>query len=482
MTPIRIGTTSAGKLREFRAMLTPLGYTVIGLEDLPNFDVEEDGDTFAANAIKKANTLMLLTGETAIADDSGLSVDALDGAPGVYSARYAGVSGEGCDEANWRKLLEQMQKQTNRAAHFVCALALCVPGEAPIVFEGQCKGTITDEPRGTGGFGYDPIFLVDGTTKTTAEMSPNEKNSVSHRSQALAKLVEHLRHLIRKLVHRGNTVTALSRSKRNNQEQVRWIEGSYDNVSEWQGELDSCDAVVNLAGESIAKRWTQNASKLMIASRVGTTTAIYHALAHCESPPPVLVSASGIGYYGTHAETVFDEGSPMGEGFVASLSNEWEKAARRCEEFCRVTLLRMGLVLGIDGGAMPKLVAPIRSFVGGALGSGQQWSSWIHVEDLTELILFCISNPDVKGPINAVAPNPVRMRELVNTIAKILRRPALLDAPAWVLRLVFGQMAKELLLEGQHVLPKAIATLGFTFQYPQIATAMEQLLVPDAQQ
>ena len=199
MATIRIGTTNAGKLREFRQMLEPMGFTVLGLEGVENFDVVEDGQTFAQNAIKKARTLMELTGEPAVADDSGLVVDALGGAPGIHSARYAAArAGEfegDVDAANRAQLYEALNgvPDSERTARFVCELAFCAPGESPLTLRGVVEGTINRRERGSNGFGYDPMFVLDGDTRTTAELPPEEKNAISHRGKALRKLVSYLR-------------------------------------------------------------------------------------------------------------------------------------------------------------------------------------------------------------------------------------------------------------------------------------------------
>lgn len=187
MKQIRVATTNPGKLRELREMLAPLGYEVLGVEDFPDFHVVEDGDTFAANAIKKAAALCELTGGPAVADDSGIVVDALAGRPGVHSARYAGVAPPDHDRANRQKLLAEMKNvpADQRSARFVCALAYCRPGHPPQVFEGTLEGTIGYEERGEHGFGYDSIFVVAGDTRTAAEIGPHEKHAISHRGQAL---------------------------------------------------------------------------------------------------------------------------------------------------------------------------------------------------------------------------------------------------------------------------------------------------------
>jgi XTP/dITP diphosphohydrolase len=188
---LRLASQNQHKLREFREILEPLGYAVAGLEGVRDYDVVEDGATFAANAVKKAQTLAQLTGEPALADDSGLVVDALGGAPGVHSARYSGVVGLEQDAANRRKLLDELQHvaDAERTARFVCALAWVEPDGRPLIVEGRCEGTIGKLERGAGGFGYDPLFVPQGQKRTMAELEPQEKHAQSHRGRALAALL-----------------------------------------------------------------------------------------------------------------------------------------------------------------------------------------------------------------------------------------------------------------------------------------------------
>ncbi len=186
-----MATENAHKLREVREMLEPLGYHVRGVSDVEGYSVAEDGDTFEANALKKARVLSELTGAPAFADDSGIEVDALDGRPGVYSARYAGVEGPEQDRANLEKLLAELRDVSpeKRTARYVCALAHVIPGESPRVFRETLEGVIADTPRGTGGFGYDPIFFLPDRGLTVAEISAEEKHAISHRGKAVRAFV-----------------------------------------------------------------------------------------------------------------------------------------------------------------------------------------------------------------------------------------------------------------------------------------------------
>jgi len=191
---LRIATTNTNKLRELRQMLAPLGYQVDGIEDL-GLEIVEDGDTFAANAIIKARAVCDVTGQPAVADDSGLVVDALDGRPGVHSARYAGVQGADRDRANRIKLLAEMEPVADgeRAARFVCAIAYIEPGREPHIFRGTLEGHIGRDERGDNGFGYDPVFVIPDDGRTAAELAADEKNAISHRGQATRDLVDFLK-------------------------------------------------------------------------------------------------------------------------------------------------------------------------------------------------------------------------------------------------------------------------------------------------
>jgi XTP/dITP diphosphohydrolase len=193
MKTLRLSSHNAHKLEEIRAVMAPLGYEVKGLADLPPYDVVEDGDTFEENALKKARALHQYSQDIALADDSGLSVDCLNGAPGVYSARYANAEGGDQDAANNAKLLQAVRHVEKPTGRFVCVLAYIEPGREPIIVRGEVEGTITQDPRGTNGFGYDPLFIPAGSTRTFAEHSAEEKNAVSHRARALHALVQLLK-------------------------------------------------------------------------------------------------------------------------------------------------------------------------------------------------------------------------------------------------------------------------------------------------
>ena len=250
-----------------------------------------------------------------------------------------------------------------------------------------------------------------------------------------------------------------------------------DPAGEWTAALDGSDAVVNLAGESVAGgRWTAWRKQQLRTSRDRLTTVLVEALAKLQSRPPLLINASAIGYYGPRGDESLTEEASSGSGFLASLCREWESAARAAERHgTRVVLLRIGVVLDVGGGALAKILPPFKFGLGGPLGRGTQWMSWIHRHDLIELILFLLTK-EVHGPINATAPYPVTNREFARILGQVLGRPAIVSTPAFVMRLLLGEMAHELLLTGQRVVPQRAQSLGYQFRYPALPEALHAIL------
>lgn len=238
--------------------------------------------------------------------------------------------------------------------------------------------------------------------------------------------------------------------------------------------VDGADAVVNLAGESLAgKRWTPQRKAELRDSRILATRSLAAAIIAAPQPPRVLVNSSAVGYYGPAGGEPKSEDSPAGTDFLAQLAADWEAEARTAERAgTRVVLLRTGVVLEKVGGALPKMLTPFRFFVGGRLGSGRQYISWIHRHDVVEMIRWIIETPGVSGPVNATAPHPVSNREFARAIGRAIRRPSLLPAPAFALRLMVGEMAEPLLLTGQRVMPTVAQSHGYHFRYPEVDIAM----------
>jgi uncharacterized protein len=245
---------------------------------------------------------------------------------------------------------------------------------------------------------------------------------------------------------------------------------------DWQQAISGCDGVVNLAGAPIAEgRWTADRKQEILNSRQIGTEKIVESIAKAAPKPSVLVNSSAIGYYGTSETATFEESSPAGNDFLAQVCQAWEAAAAKVEATgTRRVILRTGIVLGM-GGVIAKMLLPFRLFAGGPLGTGRQWFSWIHREDLVNLILAALTQPELSGTYNATAPNPVRMAEFCQILGQMLRRPSWLPVPDFALEALLGEAA-QVVLEGQQVLPKRAEAIGFTYQYPTLKQALEEVL------
>jgi uncharacterized protein (TIGR01777 family) len=242
--------------------------------------------------------------------------------------------------------------------------------------------------------------------------------------------------------------------------------------------VDGASAVVNLAGETIAQRWTRAAKARIVSSRAEAAERVGEALRAAKGRPGVLLNASAVGFYGDRGDEELTETSPAGTGFLAETTTAWEEAARRAApEGVRLVLPRIGVVLGEEGGALAKMLLPFRLGLGGPLGSGNQWMPWIHRDDLVSLLATALDDPRAEGPVNAVAPAPATMRDFASTLGKVLRRPAFAPAPAFAIRAARGEMA-SLVLDGQKVLPAKAAALGFRFRFPALEPALRDLLAP----
>lgn len=236
--------------------------------------------------------------------------------------------------------------------------------------------------------------------------------------------------------------------------------------------LAAAEGVVNLAGEPIAeRRWTPAHCQLLLQSRVRTTELLVAALARLEQPPAVLVNGSAVGFYGSSTQMRFNETSPAGSDFLAEICQRWEAAADQVPAACRLVKLRIGIVLGPDGGALGKMLPIFRLGFGGPVGSGRQWMSWIHRHDLCRLIATALEDGAYSGVYNAVSPAATSMSLFASALGKALGRPSLLPVPAPILQLLLGDGA-QVVLEGQQVLPERLLAQGFTFQYPQLSAAL----------
>jgi hypothetical protein len=289
--------------------------------------------------------------------------------------------------------------------------------------------------------------------------------------------------LVEKLNKEGHQIVVLTRSLDRAKRlfpssafpNVEIVNYNFKEAGEWQRSISGCDAVVNLAGEPIAERWTKEHKQEIIASRQLGTRNIVEAIKQADSKPSVLVNASAIGYYGTSETAAFDENSPAGGDFLAEVCQTWEAEAEKVKEVgVRLVILRIGIVLG-NGGALAKMIAPFKIYAGGPIGSGRQWFSWIHREDLVNLITDAIERSDIEGTFNATAPNPVRMNELCQTLGEAMNRPSWLPVPDFALELMLGDGA-IVVLEGQQVLPKQTQAIGFQYQYPTLKPALAEIV------
>jgi uncharacterized protein (TIGR01777 family) len=259
------------------------------------------------------------------------------------------------------------------------------------------------------------------------------------------------------------------------------VEGDPVQPGEWMDAVGDCDAVINLAGENVfGRRWNEKFKALLFDSRVKTTQNVAQALLRkpkrSDGQPKVLVNASAIGMYGPHGDEELTEDSPPGTDFLAGLCVEWEKAARAVEPAgVRWATVRVGVVLDKEGGALPKLLTPFKLFAGGRAGTGRQWMSWIHHEDMTGLFLLVLDRAEARGPINGTAPNPVTNRDFGMALGRALHRPSFVPTPSFVLRLALGEVA-EVVVQGQRVLPKRAQALGYTFKYPTVDAALTRIL------
>jgi hypothetical protein len=242
--------------------------------------------------------------------------------------------------------------------------------------------------------------------------------------------------------------------------------------------IEGADAVIHLAAEPIAQRWTADAKRKIRASRVEGTGNMARAIAKAAHAPRVFISASAIGVYGDRGGETLAEDSPPGSDFLSQVAVEWEQAAGLAKQAgTRVVLLRTGLVLGEGGGILDRMLLPFKLGLGGRLGSGEQWMSWIHIEDLTSLILFALENRAIAGPLNATAPAPVTNAAFTQALARVLRRPAIFPVPLAAIRLLFGEMA-SVIVSSQRVLPKVAEAAGFRYQFTEVQQALRNILSP----
>jgi uncharacterized protein (TIGR01777 family) len=284
-------------------------------------------------------------------------------------------------------------------------------------------------------------------------------------------------HLMRRLLEQGHTIALLAR---------RPVTGLASHVESYlwdpprigppEAALAGADALIHLAGATVNQRWTPQVKALLRSSRLDSTRSLVQGLSTLPERPRVFLSSSAIGFYGARGDEVLTEGSPAGKGFLADLSVEWENEALLARALgIRVNLLRTGVVLGREGGALASMLPAFRLGLGGKLGSGRQWMSWIHIEDWVEATLSLLDEKASGGAVNLTAPEPVRNEEFTATLGRVLRRPAIFPVPEAALKLVFGEMS-TVLLASQRVAPEALTKAGYRFRYPMLESALRHLL------
>jgi hypothetical protein len=274
----------------------------------------------------------------------------------------------------------------------------------------------------------------------------------------------------------GYYVTRLVRGPARSEKELQW-----DPMHELSPALVSgFDAVIHLSGENVAGRWTAEKKRKIRESRVVSTRNLAWAMAKAEAPPQAFICASAIGYYGNRGDEILTEDSAPGTGFLPDVCREWEAATHVGIAGIRVVNLRFGIVLSKDGGALKEMLRPFRFGLGGRVGSGRQWWSWIHIDDVIAAVLHCLPagrvGTFVSGPVNIVAPNPVTNAEFTRVLAAAMNRPAILAVPGFAVKLAFGEFAEEGILSSARVVPKKLEESGFQFRYAELGAALEELL------
>ena len=285
--------------------------------------------------------------------------------------------------------------------------------------------------------------------------------------------------LTSRFIQEGNEVTILTRSLKEwgqLPKGISYLQGDPTQKGPWQEAIPGHDVIINLAGASIFSKWSEEYKKLIRDSRVFTTRNIIEGIPSKFEKEISLFSTSAVGYYGFHGDEELDEESPPGNDFLARLAIEWEAEALKAKEKgTRVVITRFGIVLGEKGGALGQMIPLFKKFIGGPIGSGQQWFSWVHIKDLAEAFAFLIKHPEISGPVNVCSPNPVKNKDLAKALGRALHRPSFMPAPAFMIKLVLGEFG-SVILEGQRVLPRRLLKKGFTFQYPDIDKALQSII------
>ena len=286
--------------------------------------------------------------------------------------------------------------------------------------------------------------------------------------------------LTSRLIKDNHEVTILSRSAKGSGEiprEISYLQGDPTQKGSWQEAIKNHDAAINLAGASIFAKWTEEHKKAIRESRVSTTRNIVEGIPSHPQKQFAFFSTSAVGYYGFCGDEELTEESPHGDDFLARIASEWEgEALKAKEKGARVVITRFGIVMGEKGGALGQMIPLFKKFIGGPIGSGRQWFSWVHIKDLAEAFTFLLKHPEISGPVNVCSPNPVRNKDLAKALGRALHRPSFMPAPGFMIKLVLGEFG-SVILEGQRVIPKRLLDSGFAFQYPEIDKALQEIAV-----
>ena len=283
-------------------------------------------------------------------------------------------------------------------------------------------------------------------------------------------------HLIPTLKAKGHEIHRLVRKAPKGADEIQWDAKTGFGESE-QAKLENFDAVIHLAGDNVAsENWSDEKKQSITESRVTGTRVLVDALKRTANPPKHFISASATGFYGNRGAEILNETNAKGEGFLPELCADWEAEIKKAEAFARVVYLRIGIVLAKDGGALEKMLTPFKFGVGGTVGSGKQYMSWIAIDDLIRIFHFVVENDELRGAINAVSPNAATNEEFTKTLGKVLNRPTILPVPEFAIKMLFGEMGETLLLEGARVYPQKLTDAKFEFDFPSLEAAMKHVL------